>query len=137
MFGIIVDDLLPSQRNLECIDIASIGKAHLFAKCLTKSCRKVDTVLMDISEIWDFNALLIATSLDTYRFMRKAITGGPKALWIYDPNDFKINDHEEIANIDVPIYSRSSLHSTKIFQITGKKAEVIDWNMIFEQWRDK
>jgi hypothetical protein len=136
MFGIVLDDLLPSQRNLELITIANEMKAQVFTKCLTRSCKALETTLMDISEIWDYNSLLIATSIDTYRFVRNAITGSEKMCYVYDPDEFKLNDHEEIADIQIPLFGRSELHCMKIYQITGKKAEVMNWEQI-EKWRDK
>ena len=97
MFGIIVDDLLPSQKNLECISIANQNQAHLFTKNFTKTCKQIETVLMDISEIWDYHSLLIATSLDTYRFLKRSVNASTKIFYVYDPNDLKQSDHEEIA----------------------------------------
>ena len=135
MFGIIVDDLLPSQKNLECISIANQNQAHLFTKNFTKTCKQIETVLMDISEIWDYHSLLIATSLDTYRFLKRSVNASTKIFYVYDPNDLKQSDHEEIADIDMQMYTRSELHRDKLFQITGKKADVMNWSAITETWR--
>ena len=137
MFGIIVDDLLPSQKNLECISIANQNQAHLFTKNFTKTCKQIETVLMDISEIWDYHSLLIATSLDTYRFLKRSVNASTKIFYVYDPNDLKQSDHEEIADIDMQMYTRSELHRDKLFQITGKKADVMNWSAITEKWRSK
>lgn len=137
MFGIIVDDLLPSQKNLECISIANQNQAHLFTKNFTKTCKQIETVLMDISEIWDYHSLLIATSLDTYRFLKRSVNASTKIFYVYDPNDLKQSDHEEIVDIDMPMYTRSELHKDKLFQITGKKADVMNWSAITEKWRSK
>jgi hypothetical protein len=137
MFGIIVDDLLPSQKNIHMIGIANTTKAHLFTKCLTRACKDIDTILMDISEIWDYHGLLIATSLDTYRFMSRSVNAAEKIFFVYDPNQLKVEDHEEIADIDIPLYARSKSHATKVFQITGKKAEVMNFGDIVSKWSDK
>lgn len=137
MFGIVVDDLLPSQKNLEIISVANHAKAQIFTKCLTRTCKALDTTLMDISEVWDYNSLLIATSIDTYRFVNNAITGGEKICFVYDPNEFKVSDHEEIADMKMDLYGRSLLHCSKINQITGKKATVMNWEYIIERWGDK
>jgi hypothetical protein len=137
MFGIIVDDLLPSQKNLECIAIANQYQAHLFTKNFTKTCKQIDTILMDISEIWDYHSLLIATSLDTYRFLKRSVNASTKIFYVYDPNDLKQSDHEEIVDIDMPMYARSELHTGKLFQITGKKTDVMNWSAVTEKWRSQ
>lgn len=137
MFGIIVDDLLPSQKNIEMIGVASLAKAHLFTKCLTRSCKNIDTILMDISEIWDYHGLLIATSLDTYRFLQRSVNSAEKVFFVYDPNQLKVEDHEEIADINIPLFVRSNSHAAKVFQITGKKAEIMNWSDIISKWSDK
>ncbi len=137
MFGIVIDDLLPSQRNLECIGMANHAKAHLFTKTLTRTCKSLETVLMDISEIWDYQSLLIATSLDTYNFVNNAITSGKKLFYVYDPNSLKQNDHENVVNINMEMVCRSQWHCDKLFQITGKKSNVINWDEIINNWGDK
>lgn len=137
MFGIIVDDLLPSQKNIHMIGVANMTKAHLFTKCLTKSCKSIETILMDISEIWDYHGLLIATSLDTYRFMSRSVNAAEKIFFVYDPNQLKVEDHEEIADIKIPLFVRSKSHAAKVFQITGKKAEIMNFGDIVSKWSDK
>lgn len=124
--GLLVDDLTASQIAYEALRATANTPTFLFTSVFSKACIDPQCVVMDVSEIWDFNrGNLIATSFDTAMFVAKATNNSHKFYYVYDldfPRDLYTNPAEYgIVLRKLGLIARSKFHADKIYQLLGVK----------------
>jgi len=137
--GLILPDLSSSQLTFLAVEqlnriLHQSGAIDgvIFVENISKPAIPPACAIMDLSEIWNFDGLLISTTLDNTNIMIKSVIPAQKVFYVWDmewlrgtrKNDFKRNV-DILRDPTIKLVVRSESHAKCLANYANREADLI------------